>query len=125
MLRILDSGNWYRLSFGLYTNDSSGPPFTASTTRDSLAERARRAVGRCGNRRAARATWDADCPARPGRAAPGRHWRERFYVSSLVRSCARHCKGKGRQMDFRRYAVYYTPSDPALARFGARWLGWD
>ncbi len=28
-------------------------------------------------------------------------------------------------MEFRRYAVYYTPSDPALARFGARWLGWD
>lgn len=28
-------------------------------------------------------------------------------------------------MNYRRYAVYYTPSDPALAGFGARWLGWD
>jgi putative phosphonate metabolism protein len=28
-------------------------------------------------------------------------------------------------MEFRRYAVYYTPPDGALARFGARWLGWD
>ncbi|MEQ8896156.1 MAG: DUF1045 domain-containing protein [Roseovarius sp.] len=28
-------------------------------------------------------------------------------------------------MEFRRYAVYYTPSDAGLARFGAQWLGWD
>lgn len=28
-------------------------------------------------------------------------------------------------MNYRRYAVYFTPSDPALAGFGARWLGWD
>ncbi len=28
-------------------------------------------------------------------------------------------------MEFRRYAVYFTPDDGALADFGARWLGWD
>jgi len=28
-------------------------------------------------------------------------------------------------MEYRRYAVYYTPSDGPLARFGAKWLGWD
>jgi len=28
-------------------------------------------------------------------------------------------------MEFRRFAVYYTPPDGPLARFGARWLGWD
>lgn len=26
---------------------------------------------------------------------------------------------------YRRFAVYYLPDDPALARFGAAWLGWD
>ncbi|UXX84475.1 DUF1045 domain-containing protein [Roseovarius pelagicus] len=26
---------------------------------------------------------------------------------------------------FRRYAIYYTPPDGALADFGAAWLGWD
>ena len=28
-------------------------------------------------------------------------------------------------MEYRRYAVYYTPADGPLARFGAKWLGWD
>ncbi len=28
-------------------------------------------------------------------------------------------------MTSRRYAIYFLPSDPALADFGARWLGWD
>ena len=28
-------------------------------------------------------------------------------------------------MEYKRYAVYYTPSDEGLARFGADWLGWD
>ena len=28
-------------------------------------------------------------------------------------------------MEFRRYAVYYTPPAGALADFGAAWLGWD
>jgi len=28
-------------------------------------------------------------------------------------------------MQFRRFAVYYTPPDGPLARFGAQWLGWD
>lgn len=27
--------------------------------------------------------------------------------------------------EFTRYAIYYLPPDPALARFGANWLGWD
>lgn len=27
--------------------------------------------------------------------------------------------------NFQRYAVYYAPDDPALAAFGATWLGWD
>ncbi len=27
--------------------------------------------------------------------------------------------------DFQRFAVYYLPDDPALAAFGASWLGWD
>ena len=27
--------------------------------------------------------------------------------------------------DYQRYAVYYLPDDEKLARFGARWLGWD
>lgn len=31
----------------------------------------------------------------------------------------------GQAMEFRRYAVYFTPSDAALARFGAGWLGRD
>ncbi|MFY0692767.1 MAG: DUF1045 domain-containing protein [Paracoccaceae bacterium] len=26
---------------------------------------------------------------------------------------------------FKRYAIYYTPSEGALAEFGAAWLGWD
>lgn len=28
-------------------------------------------------------------------------------------------------MQYRRYAIYFTPADPDLARFGAEWLGWD
>lgn len=28
-------------------------------------------------------------------------------------------------MEFKRYAVYYTPSDEGFAGFGAEWLGWD
>ncbi len=28
-------------------------------------------------------------------------------------------------MSFARYAIYFLPSDPALAAFGARWLGWN
>lgn len=28
-------------------------------------------------------------------------------------------------MSFARYAIYYVPTDPALAGFGAAWLGWD
>lgn len=28
-------------------------------------------------------------------------------------------------MDFKRYAVYFTPSPGPLAEFGTRWLGWD
>lgn len=28
-------------------------------------------------------------------------------------------------MEFRRYAVYFTPAEGDLADFGARWLGWD
>ena len=28
-------------------------------------------------------------------------------------------------MEFRRYAIYYTPPQGALAEFGAGWLGWD
>lgn len=28
-------------------------------------------------------------------------------------------------MGYRRYAVYFTPDDGPLARFGAAWLGWD
>jgi len=28
-------------------------------------------------------------------------------------------------MNYRRYAVYYTPPPGALASFGAAWLGWD
>ena len=28
-------------------------------------------------------------------------------------------------MTYRRYAIYYTPRQSALARFGAAWLGWD
>lgn len=28
-------------------------------------------------------------------------------------------------MSYRRYAVYYLPSDPIFSEFGARWLGWD
>ena len=28
-------------------------------------------------------------------------------------------------MEFRRFAVYYTPPDGPMARFGAHWLGWD
>lgn len=28
-------------------------------------------------------------------------------------------------MSFSRYAIYHLPDDPALAAFGARWLGWD
>jgi putative phosphonate metabolism protein len=28
-------------------------------------------------------------------------------------------------MSYSRYAVYYLPSDPALAAFGASWLGWS
>lgn len=28
-------------------------------------------------------------------------------------------------MTYRRFAVYYTPSDAGLAGFGAKWLGWD
>lgn len=28
-------------------------------------------------------------------------------------------------MTYRRYAIYYTPQESALARFGAAWLGWD
>lgn len=27
--------------------------------------------------------------------------------------------------DFRRYAIYHLPDEPDLAKFGARWLGWD
>ncbi len=27
--------------------------------------------------------------------------------------------------DFQRLAIYYLPEDPALAAFGASWLGWD
>lgn len=27
--------------------------------------------------------------------------------------------------DFQRFAIYYLPEDPALAAFGASWLGWD
>lgn len=26
---------------------------------------------------------------------------------------------------YKRFAIYYLPEDPALAHFGARWLGWD
>lgn len=28
-------------------------------------------------------------------------------------------------MSYKRYAVYYTPSDEGFAHFGAEWLGWD
>lgn len=28
-------------------------------------------------------------------------------------------------MSFHRYAIYYVPTDGALASFGAAWLGWD
>jgi putative phosphonate metabolism protein len=28
-------------------------------------------------------------------------------------------------MDFKRYAIYYTPAPGPLAEFGAAWLGWD
>lgn len=28
-------------------------------------------------------------------------------------------------MDFKRYAIYYTPASGPLADFGAAWLGWD
>lgn len=34
-------------------------------------------------------------------------------------------KGKGGRMTYRRYAIYYTPSEARLAGFGAKWLGWD
>ncbi|WP_113910638.1 DUF1045 domain-containing protein [Roseovarius dicentrarchi] len=27
--------------------------------------------------------------------------------------------------EFQRYAIYYTPAEGPLARFGAEWLGWD
>ena len=31
----------------------------------------------------------------------------------------------GASMDFKRYAIYYTPAPGPLAEFGAAWLGWD